>query len=151
MMDAQESPVVVRSMSRGEQIQHPNWSGFADMFPLEGPRHIALDMRKKASERTSTLVHEFGHAAYPVEITGDLTEQWTKAIFSEFCANYYQLRYKSVDKVWVRRKINRLRGEAEIRGFTKLQTARLEKLARNRVGYRGPWVKRSREDDWSYW
>lgn len=150
-MEAQEQPVLIRPMSREEKVQHPNWSGFADTFPLEGPRHIALDMRQKAPERISTFVHEHGHVAYPVEITGGLTEKWTRAIFSELCANYHQLRYKSVDRGWVKRKINKLRDEAGSRGFTKSQTARLEKLARNRVGYRGPRVSRLREGGWSYW
>lgn len=136
-MDPQESPVLVGYMTPREIYYKDHTAGFATVSPQTGSRRIALRRKRSSVAMASTFIHELGHIKFPVEKPKEQPSKYLSWNFSELCANYYQLRYKAADKPWVREKIRNVKEELRDDGITGEQVARLDALARKRVGYEG--------------
>ncbi len=102
---------------------------------------------RKSESLGRTIRHELGHIKYPVEITWGPVEEpinWeefnVKDLFRELGASYYALTLQSRDSV-SRSLIRELKRQAREEGLTLDMIARIDKVARERVGYTGREVK----------
>lgn len=141
------SPIVVRYMTPEEEELFEYSTGIAEEF--SEPKYIALHRGYSPKSMARTFAHELGHVRYPVEIahtlkSGEETDDWESFhvldLFRELCANYYTLRYqpRSGKTKWLIRQEKRLARED---GLTSSMIARVDRVARERVGFTGREVK----------
>ena len=137
--DPQESPIQVEYMTREEEDYFSRLTtGVADTFPKQGPRSIHLKESESTEGKARTFVHELGHIKFPVhkrdKVPGYLPAYW---LFSELCANYFELSVGRGDSYLTKLDINHDKLKASTYGLSDKQISRLDELARGRVGYRG--------------
>lgn len=124
-------PIIRYMTSTEEDFWGPTVSGVID----EG---ILL---RKGLYSPKTVRHEIGHTKYPVEIGKPSTpEYYVQYLFAELCAGYYSLSKESRDKM-SRDSIRYEKEWARESGLTREMISRLDRVARERVGYTGKEVK----------
>jgi len=123
-------------------------TGIAEEF--EEPKYIAIRKGYPPRSMARTITHELGHLEYPVRIAhtlkpGGEPDDWESYyvldLFRELCANYFVLKYqpKSGKTKWLIRQEKRL---AKDSGLTTKMVSRIDKVARDRVGYTGKEIGR---------
>jgi len=88
-----------------------------------------------------TVRHEIGHVKYPVEISDPMTpEYYVQYLFAELCASYFSLKKVPGDGA-AREHIRFEKRWARDHGLTREMVSRIDKVARERVGYTGREVR----------
>jgi len=133
-------------MTPEEEQEYCSATGLAD----EETREIALrrgSPPRKPEYLGRTLRHELGHIKYPVEVTFGPVEEptdwekfYVKDLFRELGASYYALTVKPIDPD-TRYLIRKLKRQARKDGLTPDMIARIDKVARERVGYTGRGIR----------
>ena len=118
-------PVIRYMTPKEEDFWGPTVSGVVDEDIL---------LSKKLSS-PKTIRHEIGHIRFPVEIGEPLTpEYYVQYLFAELCAGYYSLSKEPRDKI-SRENIRYEKDWARKGGLTGEMVSRIDKVARERVGY----------------
>lgn len=133
----------LRFMTPEEEREYSPYTGFAG----EEPREIALRRGYPPESMGRTIRHELGHIQYPVKITFGPVEEptdWEKFnvedLFRELGASYFALKQVPRDPD-TRYLIRKHKKWAREEGLTPTMIARIDRLARERVGYTGREVK----------
>jgi len=136
---------VIRYMTPEEEKE---WSRFGYVGFVEGSE-VVISKSRSLEDQGSTIRHELGHVRYPVEMSyekdlpGDKTNLealHVEALFRELVANYYSLKLVPGESER-RETIRDGKALARLEGLTDEMISRLDKVARERVGYQGKEVK----------
>lgn len=126
-------------MTPEEEREYASYAGLAG----EDPKEVALRRGYSPKSMGRTIRHELGHLEYPVEIDFGPVEEPTdwedfhvKDLFRELGASYFALKKVSRDPD-TRYLIRKHKWWARIEGLTPSMIARIDKVARERVGYAG--------------
>lgn len=144
MVRKKDQPITVDFMRLSQERMYPGWSGMITEFP-SGKRVISLRRSEGPRKLSRVFSHEFGHTRYPtspgIQTWKEDTRDSVEYVFGELCANYYALK-SHPDFAGARREIRQWKKEArEEIGLTRSQIAKLDSIARRRVGYSGKEVK----------
>lgn len=130
---------IVRFMTEEEEEEYSPFTGFAN----EEAREIVLRKGYPSKDLSRTLRHELGHIKYPVEIPWGSVEELTnweeyyvKDLFRELGAAYYALTIQTRDPD-TKYLIRKHKKQAREDGLTSNMIARIDRIARERVGYMG--------------
>lgn len=134
---------IIRFMTEEEEKDYPSYTGLAD----EAEGTIALRRGYPPKSFSRTIRHELGHSKYPVDIpwkpSGGPTnweEFCVKDLFRELGAAYYALSVQPRDSD-TRDFIRKHKRQAREDGLTRTMISRIDKLARERVGYKGKEIR----------
>lgn len=137
-MAEQEYPIVVRFMTPEEESEYWGFSGMARTYLRGKPREILLRRKSSLDRVASTFVHEHGHILFPLRKGRREPRRSIRKLFGELCACYYQLGYPSSNPLTVLERIEDLKDDAiQDWGLSIRQVNKLDRLAKERVGYTG--------------
>lgn len=136
-------PIVVRYMTHEEEGQFEGAAGISE--ETEEPRYIAIKKGYPTKESARVFTHELGHIKFPVDVdeainTWNWYEYHALNLFRELCADYFALKYR-IETSKIKWSIGRSKRLARGLGLTRSMIERLDRVARQRVGYTGKEVK----------
>jgi len=133
----------LRFMTPEEEQWYSSYTGFAG----EKDKEIVLRRGYPPKSMGRTIRHELGHLEYPLEITFGPVEEptdwedfYVKDLFRELGASYFALKRVPRDPD-TRYLIRKHKKQARKDGLTSSMIARIDKVARERVGYTGREVR----------
>ena len=130
-------PIILRPMTPGEVLEYPGCRGLYD----KDTKAVSWSPKCPGDAKLfgHVLGHELGHHKFPVEmdLKTDFPERFNvQDLFRELVANYYSLSLNPRDSL-SRSGIRDKKMEARGQGLTRSQVDRVDKVAREKVGYTG--------------